>query len=287
MARSSAFGCRRFRLLPQVLEGERPVARIPRASSVRPPRPARRPRWRRIDSMPRVQHGLDEADARPRSPWRRQRCRVPRSSVARTALPRSRSPRGPSARSRGARLQSPTKGGRGHCACMATSRSMARSGGVLSRARSIWRASVARLIWRRLRVGGGAINWGLAACLARSAQPVRHADELGEGAGLHLLHDAGAVDLDRLLGRAQLGAHLLVEQAGDDEAEDLALTGGERVVAGLEQRTVGPLGPPLRGPGRGRGEPRPAGSRPRTASPGSPRRRPSSPGCRSPRSLAR
>ena len=63
---------------------------------------------------------------------------------------------------------------------------------------------------------------------------VRHADECRERFGEHLLHDAGAVDFDRLLRDAELGADLFVEQAAGDGVEDLPFTIGEALVAAEE-----------------------------------------------------
>src|SRR4029077_13612289 len=52
-------------------------------------------------------------------------------------------------------------------------------------------------------------------------------DELGERARLHLLHDAGAVHLDRLLRNAQPAPDLLVQHSGHHEGEDLGFPWGE------------------------------------------------------------
>src|SRR5262245_46211226 len=60
------------------------------------------------------------------------------------------------------------------------------------------------------------------------AQFAGHADQLRQRVGAHLAHDAGAVDLDGLLGHPQAVAHLLVEQALDDQGHDFALARAER-----------------------------------------------------------
>lgn len=57
----------------------------------------------------------------------------------------------------------------------------------------------------------------------RAELAVRHADEIRKRIRFHLLHDPRAVDLDRLLRRAQQGGHLLVQLAGSDERHDLTL----------------------------------------------------------------
>jgi hypothetical protein len=57
------------------------------------------------------------------------------------------------------------------------------------------------------------------------AERVGHAEQFGHGGGAHLLHHGGAVRLDGALGRAQEAGDLLVESAGDDEAEDLPCAG--------------------------------------------------------------
>src|SRR6266850_1007937 len=47
------------------------------------------------------------------------------------------------------------------------------------------------------------------------AEAVGQSNELGDRARPHLVHDAGAVHLDRLLDDAKLGRDLLVQHAGD------------------------------------------------------------------------
>src|SRR5262245_35092261 len=67
--------------------------------------------------------------------------------------------------------------------------------------------------------------------LGGDAELGRHPDERGERLGAHLLHDVGAVELDRPLGRGEVAVDLLVEEPGDDRRQDLALARGELLVA--------------------------------------------------------
>src|SRR4029077_20218784 len=67
-------------------------------------------------------------------------------------------------------------------------------------------------------------------------------DELGERAGLHLLHDAGAVHLYGLLADAQLGPDLLVQHPGHHEGEDLGFPWGEGRDAVPDRRHPAVLG---------------------------------------------
>src|SRR5438067_9063601 len=64
------------------------------------------------------------------------------------------------------------------------------------------------------------------------AELVGKADELGEPGGLHLPHDLAAMHLDGHLADPELAGDLLVEPAGDDEAQDLSLAGGQGLEAG-------------------------------------------------------
>jgi MOSC domain-containing protein YiiM len=54
------------------------------------------------------------------------------------------------------------------------------------------------------------------------AQFFGHPHQIGEGVGLHLSHDFSPVSFDRDLANTQLGANLLIEQAGNYQAHDLA-----------------------------------------------------------------
>src|SRR5262245_35288405 len=83
---------------------------------------------------------------------------------------------------------------------------------------------------------------------SRQSELLGHPDEIGDGARLHLLHDAAPVDLDRLLGDAEIPRDLLVELAGDDVEENLALARGEGVEAVLELLSLRALGPLLAAP---------------------------------------
>ncbi len=64
------------------------------------------------------------------------------------------------------------------------------------------------------------------------AQALGETAELRRGADAQLGEHLGAVGLDRAFGDPQLAGDLLVEPAGDDELEDLALARGERREAG-------------------------------------------------------
>ena len=83
---------------------------------------------------------------------------VPRRNVARTTFRSTSSFVRASRRNPSTRPHSPTKGGRGSCACIPTSFSIARSGVTSSRASSICRASVARLSWRTVSVSAAFID---------------------------------------------------------------------------------------------------------------------------------
>jgi len=76
-------------------------------------------------------------------------------------------------------------------------------------------------------------------------QALDHVDERGDRVGLHLPRDLPSVDLDRFLGRAELGGDLPVGQpAAHDEPPHLPLAGGQPrqppldgLALGLRQRT--------------------------------------------------
>src|SRR5262249_25539658 len=68
----------------------------------------------------------------------------------------------------------------------------------------------------------------------RDAEPFGHPDQVRQRTRRHLLHHPGAMDLDRLLADAQLPGDLLVDQAGGDQREHLALAGGELLVLHLQ-----------------------------------------------------
>src|SRR5580765_5112523 len=57
----------------------------------------------------------------------------------------------------------------------------------------------------------------------REPETIRHPDEISHRTGLHFLHDASAVDLDRPLARAQPPGDLLVQHARDHQRKDLVL----------------------------------------------------------------
>src|SRR5262249_55592736 len=62
----------------------------------------------------------------------------------------------------------------------------------------------------------------------RDAEPCSEVHQLGHGARLHLRHDVPALLLDGRFGRAQLAGDLLVEEAGDDPCQHVALARRER-----------------------------------------------------------
>ena len=70
--------------------------------------------------------------------------------------------------------------------------------------------------------------------------------QLGDRRDPHLLHHVRTVRLDRALGGAEIGGNLLVELAGDDAGEDLALARRERLVAGAQRTQPFPGRPRLR-----------------------------------------
>src|SRR5438270_1606396 len=76
----------------------------------------------------------------------------------------------------------------------------------------------------RLPPGSGGVR-------GAEAELVGKADELGEPGGLHLPHDLAAMHLDGHLADPELAGDLLVEPAGDDEAQDLSLAGGQGLKA--------------------------------------------------------
>src|SRR5258708_25468811 len=69
----------------------------------------------------------------------------------------------------------------------------------------------------------------------REAEPRGHPHQVRKRAGLHLSHHLASVSLDGDLARAQFGADLLVQKAGDDQCHDLALATSERSVAYAER----------------------------------------------------
>ena len=60
-----------------------------------------------------------------------------------------------------------------------------------------------------------------------------HPDEIGQRRRLHLPHDLAAMDLDGFLGRAKFSGDLFVQEASDDEREDLAFAWRQRLIASL------------------------------------------------------
>jgi hypothetical protein len=63
-----------------------------------------------------------------------------------------------------------------------------------------------------------------------------HTDEVWERRRLHLPHDLAAMDLDGLLGRAKFAGDLFVQEASDDEREDLAFAWRQRLIASLQPK---------------------------------------------------
>jgi hypothetical protein len=58
-----------------------------------------------------------------------------------------------------------------------------------------------------------------------------HAHQIGQGGGLHFLHDAAAVRLNRFFRGTEFRSYLFVEQTRDDTGHDLALTRRETCVS--------------------------------------------------------
>src|SRR5258705_3904010 len=77
--------------------------------------------------------------------------------------------------------------------------------------------------------------WDASRTASTQAKSRGHVHQLGEAAGLHLAHHAAAVCLHRDLADAELGTHLLVQPAADDQPHDLALAQAQRRIT-LPQR---------------------------------------------------
>ena len=101
----------------------------------------------------------------------------------------------------------------------------------------------------------------------------RHAHELRQAARPHLLHDPGAMDLDRARADPELAGDRLVGAPDQQLLEDLALARGQRRGGGRSRRRRASRRPPA----QGFLNRRPPGRRARTASRRSPGRRASSP----------
>ena len=56
-------------------------------------------------------------------------------------------------------------------------------------------------------------------------QRLGETDQVGERAGLHLLHDLGPVGLDGPLARSQLVSHLLIGHPGYEEGKNFIFAG--------------------------------------------------------------
>ena len=80
--------------------------------------------------------------------------------------------------------------------------------------------------WYRCRGRAGESGCGFEA--------LDHADEVGEGVGLHFFHDVAAVELDGDFAEAEFGGDLFVEVPGVDEPEDIEFAGGEAAIAGSD-----------------------------------------------------
>src|SRR5215831_21006849 len=76
--------------------------------------------------------------------------------------------------------------------------------------------------------------------------PLGQADEILHGPHAELAHHAAAMDLDRLLDRAEITGDLLVEAARHHMGEDLALARGELGDEGLDRRRLAALVAALR-----------------------------------------
>src|SRR6202034_2278803 len=77
-------------------------------------------------------------------------------------------------------------------------------------------------------------------------QFARHPYQLSERFGLHLAHDAAAVNLQRCLADAELRSSLLVEQTADDERKHFSPARREAVVALPESHSLQSFGAPVR-----------------------------------------
>ena len=86
---------------------------------------------------------------------------------------------------------------------------------------------------------------------ASHSDPIGHPNELGDRSRLHLVHDSGSVDLDRLLGHAQFEGDLLVQHSSHDPREDLALARGQLRDALLELAELCVIAPVVRVLGQG------------------------------------
>src|SRR5262245_6330621 len=75
---------------------------------------------------------------------------------------------------------------------------------------------------------------------ASEAEPLHHPHELCNRLRLNLLHDVRAVELDGPLRGRELPGDLLVEQAGDDEWQDLPLARREPFVAFAQRFDLAP-----------------------------------------------
>jgi hypothetical protein len=60
-----------------------------------------------------------------------------------------------------------------------------------------------------------------------------HPDEIGQRRRPHLPHDVAAMDLDGFLGRAKFSGGLFVQEASNDEREDLAFAWRQRLMPSL------------------------------------------------------
>ena len=58
--------------------------------------------------------------------------------------------------------------------------------------------------------------------LDRGIELFRHANQVGEGVGVHLLHDLAAMEFDRDFARAELESDLFVEQSFNHELKDFS-----------------------------------------------------------------
>src|SRR6266849_3629667 len=77
-----------------------------------------------------------------------------------------------------------------------------------------------------IRPDSSAGYWTLVLCgiaSRRDAGALRDAHEISHGRDTALLHDAAAMNFDRLLGRVQFRRNLFVQQAHNDEAQNFKL----------------------------------------------------------------
>jgi hypothetical protein len=77
--------------------------------------------------------------------------------------------------------------------------------------------------------------------LSRDFELLGHSDQIGERVGTHLSHHAATVHFDCLLGGPKLAGDLLVQEASNNERQDLVLAWSEGRKPFLELEVLRPL----------------------------------------------